>query len=253
MPQGKTGAEHLPRGSARRYGPDAAAPGQPGALGPDQFDRLKAGARLPAKSAAGLLAYEGFAYDDPSALQEGTANGGRGWNGPWRAGFARQLDDGHRNPFSLNVREGLTWPGATVAPAGGCFDYTGFSKYFRRLATPIRLDADAVYYLSFLIRRHGPPADPLNAVAILLRPTDELEEEIATGKGDPFRRFNVGVDQVNSLFTYLARQGSRTPLPLRSGEVYLMVAKIAASRSFPDQAFVRVYAADEPIDLEEPG
>ena len=214
---------------------------------------MKAAATVSGDPTAGLLAHEGFDYVDPDSLQVGTANGGRGWDGPWRAGFARPLNERDQNLISLNVREGLAWPGATVPPVGGCFDYAGFSKYFRRLAAPIRMDADAVYYLSFLFRRHGPAADPLNAVAVLLRPTDELEEEIVTGKGDPARRFNVGVDQVNTLFTYLARQGARTPLPLRSGETYLMVAKIVASRSHPDQTFVRVYAADEPIDLEEPG
>ena len=55
----------------------------------------------------------------------------------------------------MNVKEGLVRPGAAVPAIGGCFDYTGFAKYFRRLATPVRLDSDGVYYLSFLFRRYG--------------------------------------------------------------------------------------------------
>jgi hypothetical protein len=147
----------------------------------------------------------------------------------------------------------LTRPGAAVSPVGGCFDYTGFAKYFRRLATPVRLDTDAVYYLSCLVRRHGPPADPLNAVAILLRTTEELEADNRGGETDLRKRFNVGVDQTNTLFTYLQRVGARAPLPLSSGETYLLVAKIAAGGANPDQAFVRVYGPDEPVDAEEPG
>jgi hypothetical protein len=252
-PNGPAAPEQLPAGVARRYGLDPADPGRPAALDPDRFVRTVAAGGRPADPTAGLLAYEGFDYTDPGALQAGTAAGGFGWVGAWRPGFARPLNPGDRNVLALDVRQGLTRPGAAVPPVGGCFDYTGFTKYFRRLATPVRLDDDTVYYLSFLFRRHGPPADPLNAVAVLLRTTEELESDNRGGPTDLRKRFNVGVDQTNTLFTYLERIGARAPLPLSSGETYLLVAKIAASNVNPDQAFVRVYGPDEPVDPEEPG
>src|SRR5262249_28095868 len=130
---------------------------------------------------------------------------------------------------------------------GGSFDYTGFAKYHRKLATPVRLDTDGVYFLSYLFRRHGPQADPLNAVAVLLRPDDEIS------KDESWRRLNVGVGGWTQLFTHLQRVGSRTPLPLRYGETYLLVAKITASAANPDQVFMRVYGPDEPIERDEPG
>jgi ferric-dicitrate binding protein FerR (iron transport regulator) len=256
LPKGPEGAgpQQLPAGVAKRYGRDPADPGRPATLDPDRFVRTVAAAGPPpADPAAGLLAYEGFDYADPGALQAGTAARGVGWAGAWLPGFARPLNPGDRNVLALDVRAGLTRPGAAVPPVGGCFDYTGFAKYFRRLAEPVRLDTDAVYYLSFLLRRHGPPADPLNAVAVLLRTTEELESDNRGGETDRRKRFNVGVDQTSTLFTFLERVGARAALPLSSGETYLLVAKVAAGSANPDQAFVRVYGPDEPVDSEEPG
>ncbi|QEL14970.1 hypothetical protein [Limnoglobus roseus] len=243
-------AERLAAGQARRYGPGPAASGAFIRLDPGRFAR-----RLPQSLTApdpltGLLAYEGFSYTDAGGLQLGTANGGTGWGGPWKPGFARPADDRGRSP--LNVTEGLTRPGVSVPPVGGCFDFVGFAKYYRRLKTPVRLDADGVYYLSFLVRRHGPPADPLNAVSVLLRTGDELERD-ESGEGADLRaRLNIGIDKTNDLFAYLGRRGSRVPLPLTSGETYLLTAKIVASRAHPDQVFVRVYGPDEAVDRGEP-
>jgi ferric-dicitrate binding protein FerR (iron transport regulator) len=251
---GASEAERLKTGEARRYQTASAAPGQPTPLDPERFVRLLKSTGQPgAEPATNLLAYEGFDYQDPQSLTAGTANGGTGWAGPWRAGFARPLIPGDRNLLALNVKEGLTRQGAGVPPVGGSFDYTGFAKYYRRLATPVRLDVDGVYYLSFLFRRHGPPADPLNAVAVQLRTTDELEKDLRTGEVDLRKRLNVGIDRANHLFTHLERVGTRTPLPMTYGETYLLVAKIAASGANPDQVFLRVYGPQEPIEHEEPG
>lgn len=251
---GAAAAELLRAGEARAYGPSPESPGRRTPLDPGRFVRRLADLRpAPADPGAGLLAYEGFDYVDPAALPAGEANGGVGWTSPWRPGFARPLNPGDQNLLALNVRASLTRPGAAAPSRGGCFDYTGFTKYFRRMAVPVRLDADGVYYLSLLFRRQGPPADPLNCVAVLLRTSDELEAELGGGTPDPHQRLNVGVGRGNELFTHLHGVGSRTPLPLSYGTTYLLVAKIVASRSHPDQVFLRVYAPEEPVEAEEPG
>jgi hypothetical protein len=251
---GQAEPEHLTAGEARRYAGSSAAPGQPTALDPERFVRqLSDRGQPPPDPMAGLLAYEGFDYPEPRLLQAGKANSGFGWAGPWRAGFARPLLEGDRNRLALNVNEGLVRPGAAVPAVGGSFDYTGFAKYYRRLATPVCLDRDEVYYLSFLFRRHGPPADPLNAVAVQLRTSDELENELQKKGTDLRLRLNIGVDRSNHLFTHLQRVGTRTPLPLSYGETYLLVAKIVASGANPDQVFVRVYGPQEPVEPEESG
>jgi hypothetical protein len=242
------GPERLKAGQARSYGRSPDSPGRPAELAPAKFVREPAdGGAAPPDPAAGLLAYEGFDYKDPEDLPAGKANGGFGWTSPWTPGFARPRNEGDQNVLALNVKQSLFRRGAEKVSVGGSFDYTGFAKYWRRLATPVRLDTDGVYYLSFLFRREGPPADPLNAVAILLRTSDELKQESARD------RLNIGVGGPNQLFTHLHKVGSRTPLPLAYGRTYLLVAKIVASRSHPHQVFVRVYAPREPVERNEPG
>jgi hypothetical protein len=247
---GSAEPEELQAGQARRYGPAPQAAGEAVPLDQARFVHQRT-ATLPAaaNAAAGLLAYEGFDYADPEALTSGRANGGSGWAGPWVPGFARPLLPGDQNLQVFNPRESLTRPGAAVPPVGGCFDYTGFTKYFRRLATPVRLDTEGVYYLSFLFRHNGPPADPTNAVAVLFW----TDEDVREPRDEMRKRLNVGVGGANQLFTHLQGIGSRTPLPLSYGETYLLVAKIVASQSNPDQVFMRVYAPLEPIEREESG
>jgi hypothetical protein len=239
--------ERLKTGEARRYGPAREAAGQPTRLDPTRFVRRVAVAEPPVDPAAGLIAYEGFDYPDPDEYRLGRANGGTGWTSPWTCGFARPLLEGDRNFLAVNPKRNLVRRGSAVPSVGGSFDYVGFAKYWRRLATPVRLDTDGVYYLSFLFRREGPPADPLNAVAVLLRTTDELKTE------DSRLRLNVGVGGANELFTHLQRVGSRTPVPLSYGKTYLLVAKIAASSDNPDQVFMRVYGPEDHVDRDEPG
>ncbi len=242
--------EHLSAGEARRYGHSPKAPGTPTILEPERFvRRLKASPRQGADAAAGLLAYEGFDYRDPWELRLGTAYGGSGWAGPWMPGFARPTRPEDQSILALNIGESLFRPRAATAPIGGCVDYTGFAKYWRRLAVPVRLDSDGVYYLSYLFRRSGPPEDEINAVAVLLRTADDLPHK----KEDSRLRLNIGVGGPNQLFTHLQRVGSRTPLPLSYDKTYLLLAKIVASTANPDQVFMRVYEPDEPIEREEPG
>jgi len=202
--------------------------------------------------AGGLLAYEGFDYADAAALRTEAAAGGVGFVGAWGGGFARAVDDKRDDRLALDVSESLRREGDANAAVGGSFQHTGFAKYFRRLATPVRMDSDHVYYLSYLLRRDGPPLDPLNSVSIQFRETAELETE---QRGEPIdlrRRLNVGLDRTNELFTHLERVGRRMPLPLSYGQTYLLVAKVVASGSYPDQVFVRVYGPQEPVDREEP-
>src|SRR5262249_26407783 len=228
-------SEHLKAGQARRYGPAPDDAGRPTALDPERFVRqLPATPRLPDD---GLLAYEGFDYRDANAIADGIADGGRGWIGPWKRDFARPLNEGDPNQLTLNVKDGLVRPGAPKASVGGAFEYAGFTKCYRRLATPVRMDVEGVYYLSYLFRRAAPSDDPTNAVAVLLR----TSEEIVPAGDDPRKRLNVGVGGPNEVFTHLNRVGSRTPLPLNYGETYFLVAKIVTGTAAPNHVFIRVY------------
>jgi ferric-dicitrate binding protein FerR (iron transport regulator) len=249
MPNGEENGvpvEQLMAGQARRYASTVQAPGRPVPLDEQRFVRhLDEAAEAGGDPTAGLLAYEGFDYKDAEAFRRKQANGGFGWDGPWD-GFARPRLPGDTNHRALNVSESLARPGSATPSVGGCFDYLGFSKYYRRLAAPVRLDVDRNYYASFLFRRQGPPADPLNAVAVLLRSSSEIRQENSR------LRLNVGVGGVNHLFTHLNAVGSRTPLPLDYGPTYLLVAKIVARAAQPDQVFLRVYGTQELVEHQEP-
>jgi hypothetical protein len=247
-----TGAvpERLTAGEARSYGPHPESPGRPASFDPTRFVRhLDPLGQKVNDIATGLLAYEGFDYNSPHLLRMGNANGGFGWIGPWTPGFARPQVNNDLNVLALNVKESLFRPGCEAASVGGSFDYNGFAKYHRRLASPVRLDRDGVYFLSFLFRREGPQADAYNSLAILLRPNDEIPPD----KWDARKRLNIGVVANNQLTTHWAGIGCKTPIPLLQGETYLMVAKIVASRSNPDQVFLRVYGPEERIEHEETG
>jgi hypothetical protein len=218
-------------------------------MDPTSFVRQLAPPSQPAVNPADdLLAYEGFDYTDRDKFRANKASGGIGWQGTWQNGLTRPLLEGDKNVWVLNAKEGLTRSGAASPGVGGCFDYTGFAKYHRRLATPIHLDQDGTYYLSFLFRRHAPPADPLNVAAVLLRTTADFQKD----KADPHTRLNIGIGGENQVFTHFGGAGTRTPLPLEYGETYLLVAKIAARVESSAQVFIRVYGPREVVEREEP-
>lgn len=245
--------ELLAAGEAREY-VDAAPTGKPAVADPDRFvRRLPIPAPVPGSDpAAALLAYEGFDYSDKAALRDETAHGGRGFSGAWGGGFARAVGERQGDRIALNVEQGLSRQSSPAAAVGGSFDHVGFAKYFRRLAEPVRLDADGLYYCSFLFRREGPPIDPLNAVTILFRESEELALDQRDATADLRKRLNFGVDRTNELFTHLERMGRRLPLPLCYGETYLLITKVVASKTHPDQVFLRVYGPQEPVEPQEP-
>jgi len=248
----------LAAGEARRFGGAATGTGEAATIEPEKFVRQLPPADVSADPAAGLLAYEGFDYSDDAALRNGAANSGVGFSEAWgggivpEGGFARAVNAKIDDQLALNPAASLERANAPDVSVGGSFEHVGFAKYFRRLAVPVRLDSDGVYYLSYLFRREGPPADPLNSVSVQFRQTEELARDQREGMTDLRLRMNFGVDRTNDLFAHLERIGRRMPLPLSNGQTYLLVAKVAASGTHPDQMFLRVYGPDEPVDLSEP-
>jgi len=245
-------AELLGAGEARQYD-DVSAAGKPAAIEPEKFVRtLPAGSAPGANTSERLAAHEAFDYADATALRDETADGGIGFNGPWGGGFARAVGEKNGDRIALNNRQSLSREDVPSASIGGSFEHIGFAKYFRRLAEPVRMDVDGVYYVSFLFRREGPPLDPLSSVSVQLRESDELASDQRGDAIDLRKRLNFGVDRTNELFTHLERVGRRMPLPLSYGETYLLTAKVVAGSVYPDQVFLRVYGPQEPIDREEP-
>lgn len=246
LPASADKPEQVKAGEARRFSV-AVTPGEPVRLDPTRFVRwLPQPGATPADLTEGLLAYEGFDYPDPHIFRNSQGRGGMGWASPWMPVGLIPAPERDRLVPLLNVKESLSRPAAAAPSPGGCLDCSASLKLKRRLATPIRLDADRVYFLSFLFRRDDRPAHPANTVALVLQDT-------GADPSDPRQQLTIGVGGSNNLFTHLHRVAARTPLPLNSCETYLLVAKIAASRTQPDQVLLRVYASGEPIDREETG
>jgi ferric-dicitrate binding protein FerR (iron transport regulator) len=247
--------EYLKAGEARRCRRKPGFPSEPTRFEAARFvRRMPSPGLLPADLAAGLLAYEGFDYRDADALQAGKANGGAGWAGPWTVTVAPPPEKGDRSRLPLNITDSLSRPRPTVPPAGGRFEASGFAVYYRRLAVPLRMDTNGVYYISYLFRREGPPAHPMSTVALMLRPD---EGPPAPGRGPAWpnlsNRLMIGVGPSNQVFTHLGRHSARACMPLGSRTTYLLVAKLVAGGAAPKQVFVRVYGPGEPVTGDEPG
>src|SRR5262249_6854642 len=102
--------------------------------------------------------------------------------------------------------------------------------------------------LSFLFRRQGPPAQPMDTMTVMLRPDEQPHKRL-----DYSNRLTIGASGANQIFTHLGRACSRASLPLANRTTYLLVAKIVGGGQAPGQVFVRVYARREPMGAEEPG
>jgi hypothetical protein len=162
--------EVLEAGQARVFVGSTTSSGPAASAMPERFVRdLPQQPQSPTNGATGLLAYEGFKYSAATALSDDVASGGQGFVGAWGGGFARAPNEKQDDRVALNTDQSLLRQATPNASIGGSFEHVGFAKYFRQLATPVRLDADGVYYFSFLFRRESPPLDPLADVSIQLR------------------------------------------------------------------------------------
>jgi hypothetical protein len=157
--------------------------------------------------------------------------------------------EGNRIPRPLNTKEGLTRFGASVPTVGGSFEHAGFAKSWRRLAVPVRLDTDGVYYLSYLFRRDNPAPHPIDSAGILFWTDEDYQQK----KNEDFwKRLSIGVMKSNVVYTQLQRMKASKSVPLDDGVTYFLVAKIVASRAHADQVFARVYRPDELVETTEP-
>lgn len=242
-------SERLSAGEARRYAASEGA--QPVSLDEPQFVR-----RLPGPEQAlpdeGLLALESFDYESPDALATHRGVGGRGWIGGWHGPQVMHWPTPGGPPpnalyrtHSIDPRGGLTHPGRVGA--GGTFQQVGQTRYSRQLATPIRLNEDGTYFLSFLFRRDRPPRIGMSTLLVSLKPNNNMPLDPSAHH----RRLTLGISSDHHLCVSLNGSFSRIPLPLGYGATYLLVAKIVASRTQPCGIFVRVYSKDEAVEREE--
>ncbi len=227
--------ELIEAGAGRRYAAeDAAAESIPldEALVAKPFDEARAptGADLPAVVDR---------FEDGQEHLDGLRSG-HGWAEPWRS---------PRGGFAL-VTPGLTGEGSVAVRHDGVGKDPAArrSAAHRRLATPIDLSRDGVWYLRFHIRR-GPaaPNDEHRAMVVLRAHGASAEDEVDRGS-----LVQIALRRDDKAMIRLADTLTRVSLPQAPGQAYVVIAKIVAGRAKPDQVLVRLAAADRLADLEEP-
>ena len=195
-----------------------------------------------------LLAYEGFSYDvERSPTPERRADGGIGWDGPWYRGWPASTLD-----LNFDPARSLVGPPALDAPAGGCLelpvDITLTSKFTqankRRLATPIDLGRQGIYYLSFLVRKSPGPA----------RSDDGLFHFALKASADHRMIAGFGILSDGRLLVMNRGNNATTSSAVvRPGTTYLLVGKVVAGVDRPDQLLLKAFGPDAEVDPIETG
>ena len=183
-----------------------------------------------------LLAFESFAYGTESLVGQ---NGGTGWLKPWK----QEMRFPTAPDPTLRTDESLKWPG-TQTLDDGSLTISRSAGLSRMLQNPIRMNRDAAYYLSFLVRRLGRPAKSKadGWAYFTLRNSQDKAGKISFGpithRGPPRIAHDGRVANAVS--------------PLRENVVYLFVCKILARQNKDDLVQVRIYGDHETVDFVEP-
>lgn len=188
-----------------------------------------------------LIAYDSFhppVISDPKEFSEWRLSG-FGWNNLWR-----------ERVNSLNPARGNSHPEATLLPdllspnQLGLVELDGGNVAWRSLEKPIRLDVDAIYYISFFIQKSVNQLSAVHQYGNLLLASDEDPESE--------NRILFGINSTSYPTLRVKDQMLETAPPLANDRPYLFVGKIVASEKAPDQVFLRAFADDELIPDQEP-
>ena len=167
-------------------------------------------------------------------------NTGIGWVNPWRTPKSGgRAEQGLSRPHESLAR-------TEVAPSQlGLLELRGASSFFRKLKQPVRMDINAIYYISFYMQKIK---------------TDQKNQSYQYGnfallpsvqQEDP-PKIRIGMSINNYAILQAGPQIIERAPPLQSGETYLFVTKIVASEKASDQVFMRAFAEAEPIPDQEP-
>lgn len=182
-----------------------------------------------------LIAQEDFDYTRTTL-----SSGGTGWAGPWR------LDVLRFEPPNGTVIPNESLPyGQQSENIGGHLSQDGKGTTLRPLSIPVRMDIDAEYFVSFLLRKSRESArGVVQYGSVSLRPSSR--EKFVSNK------LLFGVTSENSIL--LGHNGKQTMgrPDIQIGETYHFVAKIVAKESGTDQMMLRVFGPHEATEASEP-
>ena len=211
-------------------------------LRPGLFQREVPGQRKQSSiTRDGLMAFDGFRTSDE--LPAGTTwhSNGTGWSENWKA--ARHGDTLSKALFDPLLK--LHWDQVGDKKMIGALRLGPNRKVARRvLEHPIRMDTNAIYYISFFFQKMAnAPRGTTQYGSVSLRSS--------TGAPGTQRMvFGMSSERM-PILVHNEQQLSAAP-PLQAGKPYLYVAKIISGENAPDQIQMRVFSSDEAWLEQEP-
>lgn len=185
-----------------------------------------------------LIAYESFGTSGKLGIDQKPEwrNAGIGWDNNWRL----KVDDPRPAAGSCLTKTSLVFPRAKASARTGALKMGASKNAWRSLKKPIRMDRDAIYYLSFFVNKSKKlPESETQYGSISLRTPNWPQDG---------SKLLFGMD--SSRYTSLShnREPFNVAPKLQVDKNYFFAAKIVASKNSPDQIFLRVYT-DEDSDI----
>ncbi|QDV19908.1 FecR protein [Gimesia panareensis] len=191
-----------------------------------------------------LLAYDSFhppQIADPPRFSD-WRNSGFGWTTHWRNGVNKP-----DNAPGKSLPERSLQPDLKSKDQSGCIELERGNTAWRSLEKPIRLDTDAIYYVSFFIQQAAEPTASGYHYGNISLQSEEVDK--LSGKRN---KLLFGINSQNYPTLSLKGQTLEKAPPLLPETTYFYVAKIVASENAPDQIFLRAFYENETIPDQEP-
>ena len=115
---------------------------------------------------------------------------------------------------------------------------------WRTLEKPIRLDIDAIYYVSFFIQKSVAQRLANHQYGSLSLFSDDYPQNE--------KHILFGINTKSYPTLRLKNQTHEIAPPLQHEQPYFFVGKIVASETSPDQVFLRAFSLDETVPEQEP-
>lgn len=188
-------------------------------------------------------AKESFGYTAAQFSAE-NANGGNGWEGPWRGRFVKG-DVIDKDPVLYTLPQlDLQGPKGYRRGQSGSLLLPKGKKIWRlrRMANPLSLNRDGIYFVSFLVKR-GKADD-----------TKEPRFGVTFRSQDAYFQDWMGASWTSAKKGFLvgAGQSVKFTAPLEFGRNVLCVARIKARSNGPDRLDLTIMQQDETLPSDSP-
>lgn len=191
-----------------------------------------------------LLAYDSFHpphIADPARFSD-WRHSGFGWANHWRSRATKSDDSPGKSVPELSLQ-----PDLKSEDQLGCVELERGNTAWRMLEKPLRLDTDAIYYMSFFIQQAAEPTASGYHYGNISLQSEKVDQR--SGLRD---KLLFGINSQNYPIILLKDQNHFITPPLTPETTYFYVVKIVASEHASDQIFLRIFYPNETIPDQEP-